>query len=211
LFNERLIRGEDMEFNRRLRLSGGRILLRPDIRCDYYARSTLREFWRHTWTNGIWAIVPFLHSPVMPVSWRHLVPLAFVLMLAGLGFLAMLTPLGAWPLAAVAVGYGLGAVVASAEVAVRKRDALLFPTMPLLFVILHLVYGMGSLRGLLHVARQMLAGSRRPSPVNAWPVLGPLSGTSSPAAWASGSPGEPVAVSPSGEEARTPTTPATGT
>lgn len=173
LFNERLIRGEDMEFNRRLRLGGGQILLRPDIRCDYYARSTLREFLRHTWTNGVWAVVPFLHSPVMPVSWRHLVPLAFVLMLAGLGALAGLTSVGGWLLAAVATGYGLGAAVAAVEVAVRTRDPLLLPTMPPLFVILHLVYGAGSLRGLLHVALRVLAGARRPSPVHAWPSLAP--------------------------------------
>jgi glycosyltransferase involved in cell wall biosynthesis len=78
LFNERLVRGQDIEFNLRLKREGKRTLLVPTIRSYYYARTDLWAFVRHNWTNGVWAILPFLYSRVIPVTWRHLVPMVFV-------------------------------------------------------------------------------------------------------------------------------------
>ena len=43
-FNEQLARGQDLEFNLRLRRAGGKIVLDPEIVCDYYARSDLASF-----------------------------------------------------------------------------------------------------------------------------------------------------------------------
>ncbi len=43
-FNERLARGQDMEFNQRLRRSGGKILLAPELVVEYYARAELWSF-----------------------------------------------------------------------------------------------------------------------------------------------------------------------
>ena len=96
LFNENLVRGQDMEFNLRLKKAGGKTLLVPNIVSYYYARSDIKSFWKHNWTNGVWAILPFLYSPIMPVSWRHLVPLIFVTSL--LGTAAVRITVGAIPL-----------------------------------------------------------------------------------------------------------------
>jgi glycosyltransferase involved in cell wall biosynthesis len=82
-FNERLPRGQDLEFNLRLKRAGGRTLLVPSIRCDYFARCDPRSFLRHNWTNGVWAIRPFAASEIVPVRPRHLVPLGLVLALSG--------------------------------------------------------------------------------------------------------------------------------
>jgi glycosyltransferase involved in cell wall biosynthesis len=67
-FNENLVRGQDMEFNLRLKKAGGKTLLVPDIVSNYYARSDIKSFCKHNWTNGLWAILPFLYSPIMPIS-----------------------------------------------------------------------------------------------------------------------------------------------
>lgn len=90
LFNENLVRGQDMEFNLRLKKAGGKTLLVPDIVSYYYARSDLKSFWKHNWANGVWAVLPFLYSPITPVSWRHLVPLIFVSSLLGSCVLGLL-------------------------------------------------------------------------------------------------------------------------
>ena len=74
-FNEALERSQDMEFSLRLKAAGGKTLLAPDVRSDYYARSTLGSFWRHNLLNGEWAVLPFLYSRIIPVSLRHLIPL----------------------------------------------------------------------------------------------------------------------------------------
>jgi glycosyltransferase involved in cell wall biosynthesis len=147
LFNEALIRGQDMEFNIRLKKAGGKILLVPDIVSFYAARSDFGSFVKHNWTNGVWAVLPFAYSQVMPVSWRHLVPMAFVLGLAGLGTLAIIWSPGGWLLAGALGAYAVATVAAAIHIAVREHDARLVPLMPLIFIALHLSYGSGSLWG----------------------------------------------------------------
>jgi hypothetical protein len=166
-FNERLPRGQDMEFNLRLKRAGGRTLLAPSIRCDYFARSGWWPFVRHNWTNGVWAIRPFLESPIMPVRPRHLAPLGFVaaLVMAAVaawlphGVLPLpvavssLVPRGAavagvWPLLALALCYGTAALGAAIQIALRQRDARLAVVLPVVFFSLHFSYGLGSLWGL---------------------------------------------------------------
>ena len=44
LFNEKLIRSQDIELNRRLKVSGGKILLVPDITAYYYPQNNLSDF-----------------------------------------------------------------------------------------------------------------------------------------------------------------------
>lgn len=77
LFNEHLSRSQDIEFNKRLRKEGGRILLVPDIKSVYYVRSGLKDFFKHNIRDGAWVIRPFEYAEVA-ISLRHLVPLLFV-------------------------------------------------------------------------------------------------------------------------------------
>jgi GT2 family glycosyltransferase len=160
LFNEALVRGQDMEFNLRLRKAGGKILLAPDIVSYYAARSDFWSFVKHNWTNGVWAILPFVYSQVMPVSWRHLVPMAFVLGLASLGVLAVIWTPGRWLFAGAVGIYAVAAVAAAFHVAVRESDVRLLPLMPLIFVALHLSYGSGSCWGLLKAVSLMCGVGR---------------------------------------------------
>jgi cellulose synthase/poly-beta-1,6-N-acetylglucosamine synthase-like glycosyltransferase len=149
LFNEALVRGQDMEFNRRLQREGGRILLVPDIVSTYYARSEFGSFWKHNWINGVWAVLPFLYSPIVPVSIRHLVPMVFVLSLIGSAIAAMIWPPGFWILLVLAGTYGFANLTSSFSVAWQQRDMRFFFLMPLVFGALHMGYGLGSLWGLL--------------------------------------------------------------
>jgi succinoglycan biosynthesis protein ExoA len=143
-FNERLARGQDMEFNLRIRRAGGTIVLDPTIVCDYYARSTLSSFWRHNFRNGVWAVLPFALSDVIPVRPRHLIPLAFVASLA-LSFTLLPFP---WSMAVAAV-YGAANLIASAHAAFKVRKPSYLLRMPLVFFSLHLAYGLGSAWGSL--------------------------------------------------------------
>lgn len=156
MFNERLARGQDMEFNLRLKRAGGRTLLVPSIFSSYYARTRPIEFARHTWNNGVWAILPFRYSKGAPVGLRHLVPLAFALALVA-GIAAWLSGLGPWLLLAVAAPYAAVALIAALHVAWIEREAALLFVMPFVFAVFHLSYGFGSVTG---VAR--LVFGRRP-------------------------------------------------
>ena len=148
-FNPDLLRSQDLEFSLRLKAAGGRTLLAPDVRSDYYARAELGSFWRHNFLNGEWAILPFVYSEVIPVSLRHLIPLLFVL---ALGAGAVLLPWSGWPLAAVLVPYAAANLGASTHVALARRRVGYLALMPAVFGALHLGYGMGSVCGLFRAA-----------------------------------------------------------
>jgi len=131
LFNENLIRSQDMEFNLRLKKAGGRILLHPAIVSYYYPKSNLKDFFLHNIQDGIWAILP-LKFVKIPLKLRHYVPLVFVLTL----------PLSVWP-------YILLSLFFSAKTAFREKDFRLFFMMPLVFAARHIGYGLGSIIGLI--------------------------------------------------------------
>ncbi len=140
-FNERLERGQDMEFNQRLRRAGGKILLAPELAVVYYARAELGAFVRHNWTNGVWAVLPFAYARGAPVRMRHLAPLTLVLTLLA----------APWTL----LVYAAANLTASAQVAWAERSWRYMAQMPVAFASLHLPYGAGSLWG---VARLAMAG-----------------------------------------------------
>jgi succinoglycan biosynthesis protein ExoA len=144
-FNERLERGQDLEFNLRLRRSGGAVVLDPAIVCDYYARSGLASFWRHNFWNGAWAVLPFARSDIVPVRARHLVPLAFVAALAG----SLVLPFP-WSIV-IPAAYAALCLAASARVALDRRQMTYLALMPVVFLSLHLAYGLGSAWGCLQL------------------------------------------------------------
>lgn len=160
LFNELLPRGQDMEFSLRLRRAGLRTLLVPTIRSRYYARTRPWQFLSYNWSNGVWAVLPFLYSKIIPVGIRHLVPMAFV---GALLTLAILAPWVGWArllLALLLGAYALAAVAAALHVAWQHRNARFLLLMPPVFLGFHLSYGLGSLWGAVKVVAGVLRGER---------------------------------------------------
>ncbi len=160
LFNEKLVRGQDMEFNLRLKKAGGRTLLAPDVVINYYARSDFKSFWQHNLRNGIWAILPFMYTDIMPVSWRHLVPLAFVTALLGSSLLGLLIPPLLWVSLTTSVAYLAASLAASIQVVGRERDPRYLFLMPVAFAVLHFGYGLGSLLGIAKASRRQQSWRR---------------------------------------------------
>lgn len=140
LFNEGLLRGQDMELNLRLRRAGGRILLDPAIESWYHPRPGLASFIAHNWSNGVWAIMPFAWSEGVPVSLRHLVPMAFA---ATLVATLIYSPIWCFALFGI---YFAAAAIASIHAIFRSRDWAMI-ILPVCFAGLHLPYGFGSLWG----------------------------------------------------------------
>jgi succinoglycan biosynthesis protein ExoA len=148
MFDEALTRAQDREFNQRLRASGGRILLLPDIECTYYARSDYREFCGWMFEAGYW---PFRASRSVG-RWigagRNLVPIGFVLGTAA-GLAAAPFSRRARRLTAAVLGlYGLAAAGSAVKLARRHRDPRLLLALPVVFATTHVVYGAGSIWGI---------------------------------------------------------------
>ena len=163
-FDERLERSQDIEFSTRLRRAGGRILMSPDMKIDYFAPATWGGFWRQNWSNGVWAILPMAYASGIAVRWRHLAPLALALGLMSSAAATASTGVG-WLAGSVAGPYLAANLAASVLAAWRERGitlparlALAF-LLPVVFASLHLAYGIGSLWGCARAA-MLLTKSR---------------------------------------------------
>lgn len=149
LFNENLVRNQDIEFNLRLKKAGGKILLAPDIVSYYYARSNLKGLFRQNFLNGFWVIYSNKFAKT-PFSLRHLVPFVFVFSLIG----SLLLSIFWLPFIALFFGifgiYLLANIFFSLKLAV-KNGLHLFPLIVVSFFALHFSYGIGSLWGLIRL------------------------------------------------------------
>ena len=146
LFNEALLRTEDNEMHWRIRQAGYRFCFDPQIRSYQYARSNLRKMLKQKYGNGYWVGLTLGICPGC-ISLFHLVPAAFVLGILGTGLLAAL---GFWLLSAVMWGaYGLFTLLGMLSSLLKKKATVFTICMPVLFLLLHLSYGIGTLVGLI--------------------------------------------------------------
>jgi len=144
LFDERLVRNQDIEFNSRIRKSSGKIFLTPEIKSYYYCRPDLVSLWDQNFKNGIWGIKTLKITPGS-LSLRHFVPVLFVL---GLIMGWVVTPI--W--FAIIRSYMLCNAYFSLRIGMKSEFKYIF-IIPVVFLILHLSYGLGSLVGVFNAIR----------------------------------------------------------
>lgn len=147
-FDERLVRNQDIEFNKRIHRGGGKIVIVPDTYSTYYARETFGKLAKNNYGNGKWNILTVWYTRQMnSLSLRHFVPLAFVLslILPIIGFIF-------WhPMIWIAVFSLLGytAVISIISLDIAKKQKLSIINLFKTFFVLHLSYGWGSLMGII--------------------------------------------------------------
>ena len=147
-YDERLVRNQDIELNKRIKAGGGKIVIVPYTFCTYYARETFSKLARNNYGNGKWNILTVYYTrQLKSLSLRHFIPLFFVL--------SLLLPVVAgffwhplwWICVASLLLYTFAVSLISARIAIRKH--LDFFYLSAAFFVLHLSYGWGSLVGLL--------------------------------------------------------------
>lgn len=157
VFDEELIRNQDDEFNYRLIQSGGKILLVPAIKIDYFARTALIEVWRMYWQYGVYKPVAIRKlGAVMTV--RQVVPAAFVTALALSAVLAPVSALALYALIAITGCYTFANLLASALLA-RRFGIKLVPACATVFAAIHCAYGAGFLWGIWDIAKKRRRGA----------------------------------------------------
>ena len=146
-YDERLRRTEDNDMHYRMRRAGYRFYFSPEIISYHAARPTLRGQLRQKWGNGYW-IGRTMHVQPHCFAPRHLIPMFFVLALLGC---LLLLPLTRWPLLLLLCAYALFDLDFSVQGALREEKGRLLAlcTLPVLFPAVHIVYGAGTLLGLL--------------------------------------------------------------
>jgi len=150
LFNEKLRRSQDIEFNMRLKKAGGKILLVPEIKAYYYPQSNLKDFFKHNFNDGIWTTYP-LKFGIQFFSWRHLVPLAFIIALVFLFALSLIFKPYIYLFFLLIISYLLVNLCFSLVSALKSGDLLLIFVLPFAFSSRHFGYGLGSIWGFLKI------------------------------------------------------------
>ncbi len=159
LFDERMIRSQDMEFNIRLKKAGGKIMLFPDIVVNYYPKANFLDFFVHNFWDGVWAVYP-LKFIKMPLKWRHYIPLFFILSL--ISFLGLGVYRREWfaALFGLLAVYGLFLFFFAARIAAKERDWRYLFLMPAAFAIRHFGYGIGSFWGIIKLLMPARNGAK---------------------------------------------------
>ena len=147
LFDESLRRNQDDEFNLRVRLAGGRVVLDPAIRVHYIPRGSLQGVCRQYYEYGLWK-VPVMLKHGQLSSPRSFAPLIFVSTLVALAPAAIFSRVGRRVLAVELGAYGSMAVAsAGTSICGRRESWSLLPRVITVFPAFHLGYGIGMLRG----------------------------------------------------------------
>lgn len=141
-YNEEWVINEDYELNYRIREKGGRILVDPEIKCQYYVRSSLKRLAVQYFKYGMWKIKT-LKAHSNSLRWRQLAPPAFVVMvILSLSLLPWIKFAGAIVPTLYLVANLLASFLASTKHGYRYAFSL-----PLVFAIMHFCWGTGFLVG----------------------------------------------------------------
>ena len=143
---EDLPRGEDNEYNSRIRKAGYLIHFNPAIKCKYYARATFKASAKQMLANGE-SIGILYHIDRTAIGLRHIIPVLFVLgLIAGPILSVIYAPFFFVLLAALAI-YLTCDLIASLSVAIKHGWKYILPIF-VLFPIVHISYGIGTIIGL---------------------------------------------------------------
>jgi len=146
LFDEDLLRGQDAEFNARLKKNGGKILLIPKIVSYYYARDSLSKLWRMYFQYGYFK--PLTAKKIGNVyTFRQLIPGAFVGSLIISLVLSVIYRPFLWFFIFILGSYIITDLVFSLRISLKKGFRFFF-VLPLVFAIMHFSYGLGYLKGI---------------------------------------------------------------
>ena len=148
-FDERLIRCQDYEFNRRIISSNGKIWRNPEIKVYYYNQPNLYSFLRKQYK---------VEAPFNPYLW-YLAPYAFTFRHAitgvfSLGFLVgiillILDLYLKYIFIGVMMLYAFLALGASIQQSLRFSNFKLIFALPISFFLFHFTHGLGILKGLI--------------------------------------------------------------
>ncbi|MFC1751839.1 glycosyltransferase [Thermoproteota archaeon] len=136
LLNESMARNQDIDLHKRMIEKGYKLLTSPVLKAVYFSRSNLSGFLKQGFWNGYWVTYAWAGY------FRHFAPLFFVVLIAALGVIS-------WRLLVVFLIFYMSVLLSFyVKLSLVMNPAILLGVGLLTFG-LHLVYGLGSIAGLL--------------------------------------------------------------
>ena len=147
-YNENLARTEDNEMHYRIRKAGYKICFNPDIISYQNIRNSWCGMLKQKYGNGHWIGLTLGVCPGC-FSIHHFVPLAFVFALILTGIIALLGNTGM--LVCLCILYVIVDLLMSVLAVQRQKWYNYYLMLPLIFLSLHLAYGVGTLIGIIEM------------------------------------------------------------
>ena len=146
LFNEKLLRTEDNEEHYRIREAGYKFFFNPEIKSYQYARPTLKRMMRQKYGNGFWIGVTTKICPKC-LSWYHYVPAFFVIAIM---LTTLLSAFGITVFTFLLWGiYFAFTIIATVFGSLKEGFYIANIIAPIVFLLLHFAYGIGTVCGIL--------------------------------------------------------------
>jgi glycosyltransferase involved in cell wall biosynthesis len=148
LFDQRLVRAQDYEFNRRIIVVGGKVWCNPAIQVFYFNHPTLTGFLikqfklEAPYNAYMWYLAPYTFA------YRHAITGVFALgIILGI-ILSFFFPIIKYAFVSVLVFYSLLAVISSIQQAIRFKQFRHILLLPFSFFLYHFIHGLGVLKGI---------------------------------------------------------------
>ena len=157
LYNEKLVRNQDIELNKRIIKCGGKIYLIPDVKCTYYARENFWDLAKNNFNNGYWNILTAYYTKSLcSLSLRHFIPLLFICSV----FLPVILSIFYTKILYITFfslgSYLLFVTIISFKLKNNKNNIF---NLIWGFITLHFSYGLGSFVGLFSVIKKYIKGN----------------------------------------------------
>jgi glycosyltransferase involved in cell wall biosynthesis len=168
-FDERLLRAQDYEMNRRITAAGGKIWMNPEIRVQYYQQPDLPSFIKKQvaheapYNAYLWYLAPYAFTP------RHAITGVFAAGVIGGLLISRFSTVVAIIFGSVMALYFALAFAAGVQQAVRYKEPRHVIFAPIGFFLYHLLHGVGVLIGLARLATGTAPVQGKPEP---WPGAG---------------------------------------
>jgi glycosyltransferase involved in cell wall biosynthesis len=146
LFNENFLRAQDLELNMRIKKTGYKIFLDPEIKICYYPRDNFKKLFSMMVQYGYWKILVNKKLKVLS-SIRQLAPPLFVLYL----FLIPILAFASFGFMIPLIVYLLLSSLFSFRIAAKKKNAKLVSFIFLTFLVSHIGYGLGYIKGVKNI------------------------------------------------------------
>ncbi len=157
-YDEKLIRNQDIELNKRIINGGGKVYLIPDIQCIYFARENFSALSKNNYSNGFWNILTAYYTKTLnSLSLRHFIPLLFVLSLVVPIGISLVFPKILWIAIFSLVSYLSLVIIISLRL---KNSSNSIRYLIISFLTLHFSYGVGSLMGIFSIINKYIKGEK---------------------------------------------------
>lgn len=169
IFDERLVRAQDYEMNRRIIAARGKVWRNPKIQISYFPQPDFVSFIRKQFVYEapynayMWYLAPYSFAA------RHAITALFALGVIGGIVFSPFSSVVRSVFSGVMLLYAVLAIFSAISQGIRYRDAQHVLFLPFAFFAYHFLHGLGVLAGLLKLATGTAPVQREPEP---WPGAG---------------------------------------